>query len=94
MRKLRCNSSECFSGGFKMSDIDNSVRTCSGYVVIGGEADDNVKEYRVEVVHVDDGMQGHYVTLDLEDILVFAGTFCRPLVERVLQETSPYGGKK
>lgn len=96
------NSHECKDSGRKLSDLScDDIEVNPGYVCIGSDDDDEIysgeclqpgekmlKE-RVKIFAMDepeDGSDGHYVEIDLEDVLIFAAKNCRRIYERVLEE--------
>lgn len=92
-RKLSCFSCDDIEvkPGYLVigSESDDSIYWDDNYKIPG----DMIKE-RVKIIAIDDGhedldFEGHYVEIDLEDVLRFAANNCRGIYERVLKEVEP-----
>lgn len=98
------NSHECYAFAYKLSNVDTGINAyCNGAVIeqitIGCERDDefynvNGKPELTDRVMLDVDIDlgeiiGAAVSLDLEDILVFARKHCNGVYERVMREHEP-----
>ena len=95
------NSNECSFNSRKMSNIVAKVK-CSPFidqVCIGADDDDEFnclsekskKAGRIKIgLEINTSVAECWPELDLEDILIFAKTYCNGIYERISKEVEPY----
>jgi hypothetical protein len=97
------NSQECYSLGYEMSDIFTEIAVSGDdsdgiKVIIGCDNDDEFydksgKSGRVKIsLYRDDPFMEY--AIDLEDILVFAKTYCNGIYERIHRDVVPMEEKE